>query len=43
MNIFDLRQALIQDYSSYVKSFIGVRDSRIHDYVEEKLFQSNLL
>jgi hypothetical protein len=43
MNIFDLRQALIQDYSSYVKSFIEVRDSRIHDYVEEKLFEGHLL
>lgn len=43
MNIFDLRQELIDDYSSYVKSFIEVRDQRIHDYVEEKLFQKGLL
>lgn len=43
MNIFDLRQELIDDYSSYVKSFIEVRDQRIHDYVEEKLFQQGLL
>lgn len=43
MNIFDLRQELIDDYSSYVKSFIEVRDQRIHEYVEEKLFQQGLL
>lgn len=43
MNIFDLRQKLIDDYSSYIKSFIEVRNQRIHDYVEEKLFQRSLL
>lgn len=43
MNIFDLRQALINDYSSYVKSFIEVRDQRIQGYVEEQLFQNGLL
>lgn len=43
MNIFDLRQELIDDYSSYIKSFIEVRDQRIKDYVEEKLFQENVL
>jgi superfamily II DNA/RNA helicase len=43
MNIFDLRRELIDDYSSYVKSFIEVCDQRIHDYVEEKLFQRGLL
>ncbi len=43
MNIFDLRQELIDDYSSYVQSFIEVRDQRIHDYVEEKLFQQGML
>ena len=43
MNIFDLRQELIDDYSSYIKSFIEVRDQRIHSYVEEKLFQRGLL
>ncbi len=43
MNIFDLRQELIDDYSSYIKSFIEVRDERIRDYVGEKLFQRGLL
>lgn len=43
MNIFDLRQELIDDYASYVSSFIEVRDQRIHDYVEEKLFLKGLL
>ncbi len=43
MNIFDLRQELIDDYSSYVKSFIEVRNPRIYKEVNEKLFQRGLL
>jgi ATP-dependent helicase YprA (DUF1998 family) len=43
MNIFDLRQQLIDDYSFYIKSFIQIRDPRIHDYVEQELFQRRVL
>ncbi len=37
MNVFELRNRLVDDYSSYVKSFIRIRDERIRTYVEERL------
>ena len=40
MNIFDLRQQLISNYSSYVKSFIEVGNTRIQQYVEQELFRA---
>lgn len=43
MNIFELRQRLIGDYSSYIKSFIQIRDSRIQRYVEQELFHKGIL
>ena len=43
MNVFDLRQRLIDDYSSYIKSFILIRDPRIREYVEQKLFREGAL
>jgi len=33
MNIFDFRQKLIDDYSSYISSFINIRDERIQNTV----------
>jgi hypothetical protein len=32
MNVFELNRRLIHDYSSYIRSFIQIRDKRIHDY-----------
>lgn len=37
MKIFDFRQKLIDDYASYVKSFIEIRDPRIRAYVDQTL------
>jgi len=37
MNVFDLREQLVRDYSSYIGSFINIRDPRIREYVDEKL------
>jgi ATP-dependent helicase YprA (DUF1998 family) len=37
MNVFDLREQLVRDYSSYIASFINIRDPRIREYVDEKL------
>ncbi len=42
MNIFDLRNKLIEDYACYVKSFIHIRDPRIRARVEEEM-QAGLL
>ncbi|MBA2285462.1 MAG: DEAD/DEAH box helicase, partial [Ktedonobacteraceae bacterium] len=43
MNIFELRQKLVADFSSYVKSFIQIRDPRIHAYVEREVFEKRRL
>ncbi len=37
MNIFDFRDQLIDDYASYIKSFIQIRDPQISSYVQQKL------
>ena len=37
MNIFHFRDELIRDYAEYIASFINVRDTRILDYIDEKL------
>ncbi len=29
MNVFELRERLISDYSSYIRSFIRIRDERV--------------
>ncbi len=42
MNVFDLRNSLVDDYASYISSFIQIRDERIRDYVDEQL-KSGLL
>ena len=42
MNIFDLRNNIVKDYSSYVKSFINILDGRISSKVYEE-FSDGLL
>lgn len=37
MNVFELDSSAIKDYSSFVRSFIQIRDSKINDYVEREL------
>lgn len=37
MNVFDLRQRLVNDYANYTLSFIKIEDSRIRDLVESEL------
>jgi len=37
MNIFDLRNGLINDYSDFVSSFITISDQRIKNYVFQEL------
>jgi len=37
MDVFNLRDKLIEDYSRFVRSFINIRDERILDYVETEL------
>jgi len=42
MDVFDLRNALIADYASYIRSFIQIRDARIRAYVDQALDQGLL-
>lgn len=42
MNVFELRNHLIEDYSSYISSFIHIRDPKIRSYVDEQI-ESGLL
>ena len=37
MDVFELRDQLIVDYRSYVRSFIGTWDVRIWEYVRNSL------
>jgi ATP-dependent helicase YprA (DUF1998 family)/very-short-patch-repair endonuclease len=37
MNVFDLRNRLVSDYANYTRSFIKIRDLRIHAAVEAAL------
>ena len=42
MNIFEYRDHLIQDYSSYIRSFIQIKDERVRALVEKELDQGML-
>lgn len=42
MNVFEPCNHLIEDYSSYISSFIQIRDPKIHSYVDEQM-ESGLL
>ncbi|MCC7176056.1 MAG: DEAD/DEAH box helicase [Bryobacterales bacterium] len=42
MNVFELRERLIDDYSSYIRSFIRIRDERIDRLVSSYLDQGLL-
>jgi len=37
MNVFELRKRLVDDYASFVKSFINIRDPRIRQEVRERM------
>ncbi len=42
MDVFDLRNSLIQDYSTYISSFITIRDPRIKEYIEKSIAEGLL-
>ena len=43
MNVFELRKRLVDDYRTYVKSFISIADPRIREYVDKELDENELL
>ena len=42
MDVFDLRNRLVDDYANYTRSFITIADPRIKTYVEQQLQQGVL-
>lgn len=42
MNVFGPRNSLIEDYSSYIASFIRIRDPKIKEYVDQSIDQGLL-
>jgi len=42
MNVFSLRNTLIQDYSDYIGSFVTIKDEHIKDRVDKELFDGAL-
>ncbi len=43
MSIFDLSQQLIQDYATYVQSFLNISDDRVRAFVETELLNEGKL
>src|SRR5680860_222464 len=37
MDVFDLRERLVQDYRRYAESFLSVKDERIAEHLQEEL------
>ena len=37
MDVFQLRDGLVKDYSNYIKSFISIQDDRIKKHVDHEL------
>jgi hypothetical protein len=37
MNIFNLRDQVINDYHQYVESFLNIQDDRIREFVSQEL------
>jgi superfamily II DNA/RNA helicase len=42
LDVFQLRNKIIDDYHHYIKSFISIRDSRIANFVDRELEQGKL-
>lgn len=43
MSIFDLRDAVIDEYHSYISSFLLIQDERIKDYISKELIEEGAL
>jgi len=41
-NIFDFRDRIIDDYASYVNSFLQIRDPAIREYVQKQMMEGAL-
>lgn len=42
MNVFNLRDRVVQDYESFVRSFLAIKDIRIDELVSDELSKGYL-
>lgn len=42
MNVFEIRNRLVDDYAKYIRGFINIQDLRIKDLVERELAEGLL-
>jgi len=43
MNIFDVRDEIVENYQKYVRSFLRIEDERIREFVDGRLLEENSL
>ena len=43
MKIFELHEAVMEDYKKFVQSFVSVADDRIRQFISDQVFSSNYL
>ena len=42
MDVFRLRNSVIQDYADYVRSFVNIRDNRLDQFVQQNFTDESL-
>ncbi len=42
MNVFGLRSKLVDDYATYIKGFLRIRDSRVAQHVSDEMAAGRL-
>lgn len=42
MEVFDLQEGVIENYADYIRSFLTIKDERMHQLVEDELGQGFL-
>src|SRR5262249_36841733 len=42
MDVFSLREKVVNDYRNYIKSFVRIRDERVNQFVQEKFDEGAL-
>ena len=42
LDIFNLRDSILNDYQEYINSFLNIRDARVYDFVQEELSKGQL-
>jgi hypothetical protein len=43
LDIFNLRDSILNDYQEYINSFLNIRDERVREFVQQELNKGELL